>query len=271
MSCEVVHYNSRLWVTAAGRLLGGYSAGALRSYVFPLYSPSGALVVQEGPADHPHHQGIWAGLEVDGIDLWNAGSFDVPRHRQEMVGELADIVSAVTSNGVVFAHDTRWVEVDGAELLRERRTVSLKAHADATIVDWQSVFHHPDKRTRLGQTKESGLGLRVPPHWETRFGGRIRNAAGAAGEPGCFDRMSPWLAIEGAAGGAASAGVVMVPGSAPCPWFTRDYGCHVYNPARHGAIALASGETLVWSMRVLAYDGARSVADIDALVAAPVT
>jgi hypothetical protein len=79
--------------------------------------------------------------------------------------------------------------------------------------------------------------------------------------------VSAWLNVEGAAG-SALAGVVLVPTTALFPWFTRDYGVHVYNPARHGAFELAPGETLTWSMRVLAYDGARSVAEVDGLVRA---
>lgn len=268
MTYDVVHYNSRLWILTEGRLLGGYNAGALRPYVFPLYSPDGALVIQEAPTDHPHHQGIWAGLEVDGIDLWNAGSFAVPRHRQEMVGKLGEVVPDVSSDGVNIAHESRWISADGVELLRERRDVTFRARPDATVIDWRSVFFHPTKTTQIGRTKESGLGLRVPPHWETRFGGRIHNAIGMTGETACFDQMSPWLAIEGAAGASSTAGAVIIPTSAPCPWFTRDYGCHVYNPARHGAIELEPGAELAWSMRVLAYDGARGSAGIDALVAA---
>jgi hypothetical protein len=267
VSYATQHYNSRIWVTAGGRLLGGYNAGALRSYVFPLYSPAGALVLQEAPADHPHHQGIWAGLEVDGTDLWNAGSFDVPRHRQDMVGKLAENVPEVSEGGVTIRHESRWVSVEGRELLREHRTVTFRTGPDHTAVDWQSEFSHPERTVHLGQTKESGLGLRVPPHWETRFGGRIRNAAGSVGEAACFDQMSPWLAIEGSAGGTATAGVVMVPTSASVPWFTRDYGCHVYNPARHENLTIARNEKLAWSMRIIAYDGIRSTGEIDALVA----
>jgi hypothetical protein len=267
MSCEVVHYNSRLWVTRDGRPIGGYNANELRSYVFPLYTPLCVLVIQEAPPDHPHHQGMWAGLEVDGHDLWNAGSFKVPRNRQELVGKLDEIGIDIGVDRVTLTHAVRWTSVGGADLLREERTVVFYATDEATVVEWQSVFNHPDKATRLGQTKESGLAIRVPPHWETRFGGRIRNAEGATSEPGCFDTMSPWLNVEGSAGGDRTAGVVLVPTTAPCPWFTRDYGIHIYNPARHSAIALQPGQKLTWSQRVLAYDGARSIADVNALVA----
>lgn len=268
MSTEIVDYNARRWVSVGGRLIGGYNSNDLRSYVFPLYTPAGVLVLQEAPTDHPHHQGIFAGAELDGRDLWNAGSFGLPRHRQELVGKLADIDATVGEGGVAFAHEVRWTTLEGSELLRERRTVVLRAAAGATVVEWRSVFGHPEKATRFGQTKELGLGVRVPPHFETRFSGLIRDGDDRRGEAGCFDRSSPWLSVEGPAGGGARAGVVLVPTSEPCPWFTRDYGVHIYNPARHRPTDLRPGEELTWSFRVIAYDGARTVADIGRLVAA---
>lgn len=267
MTYDVIPYNSRLWITHNGKLVAGYNANELRPYVFPLLTPGGVLIMQESPPDHPHHQGLWVGLEVDGHDIWNAGSFKVPRNRQELTGPLADIARTIGDDGVTLSHPVRWVSVDGAELLREQRTVTIRATPDATIVDWRSDWSHPDKPVRLGQTKESGIAVRVPPQWETRFGGRIRNADGDTSEPGCFDKPSRWLGVEGDAGNGATAGFIMVPQTAPCPWFTRDYGIHIYNPARHSQISLAPGETLSWSVRVLAYDGAKSIAEVDALVA----
>lgn len=270
MSYTIVNYNARLWVKYQERLLGAYNSNELRSYVFPLYTPQGTLVLQEAPPDHPHHQGIMIGLEVDGYDLWNAGSRRLPRHRQEAVSPLAEMQTAVTATGVHINHAVRWVTVEGVELLLEQRTVTFKARDQFTLIHWQSTFSHPGKATHLGQTKESGIGVRVPPHWETPFGGQIRNANGALGEQGCFDQMSPWLNVEGAAGEGSGAGLVLIPQSEPCLWFTRDYGLHLYNPARHHAIDLAPGEASTWAMTVLAYDGRRTVAEITAMAAVAV-
>lgn len=268
MTYTTFFYNAHWWVQCDGRLLGGYSANTLRSYVFPLYTPQGALVLQECPPDHPHHQGIFVGLEVDGHDLWAAGSEGRARHRQEIVPALGELRPVVTTDGVLFTHATRWVSVDGVELLHEQRQVHFRQTARATEVSWRSQFAPPTPTAsaHLGQTKESGIGLRVPPHWETIFGGRIRNAVGDEGEAACFDRMSPWLNIEGPSGQGGVAGVIFAPQNDPCPWFTRDYGLHVYNPARQRAFVLAPGEALVWAARVLAYDGSRPCAQIEDLV-----
>lgn len=266
MSYEVIKYNARLWIKHQGRLLGGYNTNELRSYVFPLYTPQGVLVLQEAPPDHPHHQGVLVGLEVDGYDLWNAGSRHLPRHRQEILTPLAEIAAELSEAGVQISHGVRWMTVDGQELLLEQRRVTFSAHEQFTRIHWRSTFSQPSKMTHLGQTKESGIGVRVPPHWETPFGGQIRNANGALGEQGCFDQMSPWLNVEGSAGENAVAGVVIVPETEPCPWFTRDYGLHLYNPARHHPIDLAAGEAVTWAIQVLAYDGRRTVEEINAMV-----
>ncbi len=269
MSYHVHFYNARWWVSFGSRLLGGYCANELRSYVFPLYTPQGLLTVQEAPPDHPHHQGVWAGLEIDGHDLWNAGSRGLARHRQTIVPALDAVQPQVSSSGVEINHQVQWMTVDGELLLVERRSVRYRAHPDCTQIEWSSTFSHPTKATHVGQTKESGIGLRVPPHWETLFGGQIRNASGDVGEAACFDKLSPWLNVEGCALGNTVAGLVFLSTSpeAAVPWFTRDYGCHVYNPARHGAIDLAPTQSLTWSIQVLAYDDHRSIDSINDLVA----
>lgn len=268
MAYEIMKYNARLWIKSGERLLAGYAANELRTYLFPLYTPKGALVLQEAPPDHPHHQGLWCGLEVDGHDLWNAGSFGKARHRQALLKPLNEIDTTITATGVQLAHAVRWETVDGQVLLQEMRTVAVQAVAECTLVQWRSTFTQPEKVTHLGQTKEAGIAIRVPPHWETSFGGRIRNAHGALGEAATFDQTAAWVNVEGSVVGETQAGVVLAPlgASEACPWFTRDYGIQVYNPARHQAITLAPGESLTWAVNVLAYDGARSVEEVTALV-----
>lgn len=267
---EARHYNGRWWVVYRGQLLGAYSANRLRAYVFPLYTPAGVLVLQESPVDHPHHQGIWVGLNIDGYDLWNAGSGEVPRHRQESLTTFRDAAPSLTSTSALFAHRIRWASADGEELVLEDRVVQFSGGDEYTLVRWRSEFSHPTRPVSIEQTKEAGIGVRVPPHWETIFGGRIRDATGAEGETACFDSNSPWLNVEGPAGHGATAGVVLLPApqSEHCPWFTRDYGVHTYNPARHHPIALGPGERLVWEAYLLTYDGARSIDQVHALVGA---
>ena len=268
MQYETFFYNKRWWVRCEKRLLGGYSGNDLRSYVFPLYTPQGVLVLQEAPPDHPHHQGICAGLEIDGHDLWNAGSFGKARHRQVAAPEATDLSPVISESGVTFTHSVDWWSEEGKRLLRERRSVTLKALSHMTMVDWISEFSSPNGGAELGQTKEAGIGMRVPPHWETRLGGQIRNASGQVGEAECFDRNSAWINVQGAASGTQKAGIILMPGprSKAYPWFTRDYGLHLYNPSRHHPIILNDSEKVTWSVRVFAYDGDLSIDQINTQV-----
>ena len=268
MSYEIINYNARRGINYGERLLAGYALNDLRSYLFPLYTPKGALVLQEAPPDHPHHQGLWCGLEVDGHDLWNAGSFGKVHHAQVNLQSLNTINTTITAAGVDFASPLRWCKATGETILHEARTIHIAAHQSFTHVQWQSTFSHQGKVTQLGQTKEAGIAIRVPPHWETIFGGRIRNAQGGRGEAETFDRSSPWINVEGRVVGETYAGIVLAAGidSEPRPWFTRDYGIHVYNPTRHRAIILAPGETVTWSVDVLAYDGTQTIEQINAWV-----
>jgi hypothetical protein len=270
MSYETFYYNARWWVEHQGRLVGAYSANRLRSYVFPLYTPNGMLVLQESPPDHPHHQGMSIGLEIDGHDLWNAGSFNRPPHRQESTPAPKELAPVSEASGVRFEHRVRWVTTDGEALLQETRRVTFSAQADYHLVEWQSEFSHPEKKTELGQTKEAGIGVRIPPQWETRFGGQIRNAQGAVGEAATFDQASPWLNIQGASVGQAKAGLIFwpLPSSEACPWFTRDYGPQLYNPLRHHPLTLEPGQSFTWAVRLLAYDGDKSIAQLNELVQA---
>jgi hypothetical protein len=260
--------NTRWWLMADGNLLGGYSANDLRSYVFPLYTPGGVLVLQEAPPDHPHHQGIHVGLSVDGYDIWNAGSGRRERHAQRLPGPLGEVQPAIAETGIHIAHPVQWTTVDGKLLLSEERTVHVERQDGFTHVYWRSTFQAGDRPVAIDQTKEAGIALRVPPHWESLFGGQIRNAAGAVGEAACFDQSSPWLNIQGSAGNGQTAGVVFTHAaeSEACPWFTRDYGEHVYNPSRHHPIQLEAGASFAWATHILAYDGDATVDEINAMV-----
>ncbi len=152
MAYEVINYNARRWIKQGNRLLAGYNCNDLRAYLFPLYTPNGALVLQEAPPDHPHHQGLWCGLEVDGHDLWNAGSFGKPRHRQTSVQLLNEISTTVSAMGVVLTHDVRWSTAADEVLLHEQRVVRVAAQPEFTLVQWRSTFSQPDKTVLLGHT-----------------------------------------------------------------------------------------------------------------------
>ena len=185
-----------------------------------------------------------------------------------MQPELKELKPEIDDGGATLSHSVSWKTEGGEALLSEERRIRFSNTGTLNLVSWHSTFTAVGT-TVLGQTKESGIGVRVPPHWETEWGGTIRNADGQIGEGNTFDRMSPWVNVQGTALGQEKAGVILrpLPQSEPCPWFTRDYGPQLYNPLRHHALELSDGESFSWDLDVAAYDGDRSIADIATLLA----
>ena len=107
-------------------------------------------------------------------------------------------------------------------------------------------FSHPTQVVHLGQTKESGIGVRVPAAFnpgKRLWGSNSQCTRRYWAKQLALDKEAPWLNIEGRALGNAAAGLVFL----TCvteevgPGLHDDYGCHVYNPARHAAIHLEPG------------------------------
>src|SRR5688500_12278347 len=55
------------------RTLGSLAISGSRPYVWPLYTPSGISVLDNAPADHPFHNGVFvaqAPAEPSGANFW---------------------------------------------------------------------------------------------------------------------------------------------------------------------------------------------------------
>ena len=53
----------RVKVGWRGNSILGLSQGDFRSYVYPVFTPSGVQVTSESPIDHPHHQSVTVGAD----------------------------------------------------------------------------------------------------------------------------------------------------------------------------------------------------------------
>ena len=253
---------ARLWVRREDRLVGAVNLGALRAYVFPFYTPNGRLVIQESPVDHPHHQGLTVGASLNGWDMWNAGSFGVPRSRQIVVEDQCS--RAADQRGASFHLTLDWTTEPGAKVAREQRTISLSAAPYGNVVDVRMKLHASYGEIRFAQTKEAGLSMRVPPEWITLNGGTILDPQGRTGEGEIFDTAGEWIDVSGEGPGGVFAGITLMPHKdcPQVPWMTRDYGLHVYNPWRHSEITVPEGGAYELGVRYVAHDGKAAAQEI---------
>lgn len=253
-NAEDVKQGRRVWINRGGKLIGAMSFGELRPYVFPLYSPNGRLVLQESPVDHPHHQGLSVGTNLNGRDMWNAGSFGLPRCRQELLSD--DSTVQVDGSEVRFNLVVDWKKEDGEELAREERTVRFSARDYGNIVDVRVRFIASYGKIDFKKTKEAGLSMRVPPEWIGINGGVVLDSKGNKGEAAIFDHNSPWVDVSGEGPRGIFAGITLMPhkDSPQVPWMVRDYGLHNYSPWRHEAITVPENGIYELGARYIAHD-----------------
>lgn len=169
----------------AGRLLFEYRFCRSRpkTYVHPLYLPSGRVLTLDGPADHVHHRGLmlaWSNL--NGYDFWGETT-PAPHGRiahQGFLGRRTRPPEVIALN--------HWIGGDNV-LLIERRTLRAPAiTADAVWLEWESELTAASVAVTLSAEKRvyNGLGIRFVREMDR---GRVLNSQGtteikkADGEP----------------------------------------------------------------------------------------
>ena len=105
-------------------------------FIHPLATPSGIVVTEVGPADHPHHRGVFlAWVEMHGAkdaDFWGWGEH-APTKDRRIVNR--DIPNLAAKNGTVgFTARNDWT-AEGTKILAEQLEVSVRTTAPAVVLD----------------------------------------------------------------------------------------------------------------------------------------
>ena len=229
-----------------GELVARYHYGPelARPYLAPLIGPAGRrLTADPGPADHPHHRGVWIGhRDVDGVDHWT-----------EFAGHGRIVHRGFDEVGPTVRERLEWLDPDGRPALAERRLLRLRR---GPVLDLAVHLTARDAVT-LGANKDASLAaVRVAPSMTT-----IENADGARGEDACWGRRAAWCDFSGPEGGIA---VLDHPGNPrhPTPWHVRAYGLMAPNPFLDEPLHLAAGAAIAFRYRLVAHDGYAGAAAI---------
>lgn len=253
--------------TATGRCLGAVAVNFYRPYVFPLYTPRGYTVIQDGPPDHPWHTGIFVGQApvVAGGREWNFWGVPPRVAEQDRLQESQGRMDAATPEpephgaGVRFAIRCVWRDEDGQPVLDELRTIDLHAAGEGTVCDMTSRKTAAYGPVRFPATKHGSVGVRVDPRLLPELGGVVLADEGRRGRADVVhEQPSTYVAYENAIDGGTRAGVLLtvLEDDVDGAWFVRDYGMAMYDSTLREEIALAAGESWSAGLRVVAYDGA---------------
>ena len=224
-----------------------------KPYVFPLYAPGGANLLDVAPADHLHHRGLW--IAVDEVELHAAdgtrfgpykhwveqGRIETAAFETAAFETAAVEVAAADPAAVRWAYRATWHAPDGTPVLEESTAIAARAGG---LIEYEIALAPPASgpargaAVTIGDTKEGFLALRVAP-WlnEKRGTGRFVNSEGGAGERGTWGRPAAWVDLSGtyedAAGETHAAGVALFDHPSnlrPARYHARGYGLFSISP-----------------------------------------
>lgn len=193
-------------------------------YVFPVYTPSGLSILDDFPADHWHHRGLfwsWPIVEVAGkrYDIWM--NFTAKHRPEKPPNTTADAKQARLDV------EDFW-EVEGSDIVRENvRIVALPTQGASRELDVELTWTALKEPVTLQGSAERGKSY---GGFSARFAARESTVVRADGETLTKDEdLNPrhWAELEGVYGGKKA--VLRItsdeknPG-APLQWCLRRYG-----------------------------------------------
>ncbi|GIK87865.1 MAG: PmoA family protein [Burkholderiales bacterium] len=264
----------RGWVRRDGRPLLAFTPGALRPYIFPLYTPAGFAVTSEAPADHPHHQSLWIAADhVHALVPASEGRVEEytynfyldttfqGRAPGRLVGtslawRAAGERDALVEQSIDWRGPVEWAAPQGRVILSEVRRHAIRALARATLVVVRSRLAAAAWPVRIGPTRHAWFNVRVAESMQALHGGTIRREDGT--DVGRDQTpQARWIDYAGPVGGGHVAGIAVLPLSAHPDtwWFVADWGVVTWNPWRRSAQDLAPAQALEIAVAVVAHDG----------------
>lgn len=270
------------------RVIVGFTTGAFRPYLFPVYSPSGTLVTTESPADHPHHSSLWIGADhvhalvpaADGAHESYAYNFYVNEvfqgrapgrivedaiHGMQIDARRYRVTQALRWQGPI-----EWAAPEGRTLLRETRTVDVCVEREQHVIDVASTLNPQQWAVTLGPTRHAFFNFRVAEPMRVLSGGRLRGAGDLDGASVLAGSSARWVDCSGPVGNGRRAGVALgmtVPRD-HCWWYASDWGVATVGTFRHAPLSVPQEGSVRFCARYVVHDGDPDAAALDALYAA---
>jgi hypothetical protein len=242
-------------------------------FFHPFTTPSGVVVTEVAPDDHPHHRGIFlAFVEMHGekdADFWGWGEH-APKDGRVIVNRA---VSASQNGDPGFVARNVWA-ADGKTMIRERLSATLRQANDRTnILDLQYTLV-PAADVTLSRWAFSGFCVRTRKDAElVAYGpdGEAKLPNPSHVKPESDWPAEPWYAYELRLKDNTTAGVAVIehPDNPPSLWHNhRDI--RMLNPSivAPKEVKLQAMQPLVLGYRVVAYDGKTPTEELNRLAKA---
>ncbi len=267
---ELIEKENEVEVRIGGKIFTSfrYSQEFVRPFLFPVYSPSGKLLVRKllenkPGVEHPHHRGIWvAHGDVNGADNWS-----------EMEGHGYQILKDINVKernwwGRIEAF-IDWTDKDKEKILGEKRIITFYSTSGVRFIDFDITFY-AENDVKLGDTKEAGiLSVRVNPSMNASDKGIMENSVGGINEDEIWGKKASWCDYSGPVEEEWwGISVFDNPENPfyPTNWHARNYGLMTANhyglsyfygkdKAERGDLVIKGGESLNYKFRVYIHPG----------------
>jgi Methane oxygenase PmoA len=251
-----------------------------KPFLAPLRSANGLVVTRKYPLetvegesrDHPHHRGLWVGYgDVSKINFWENEPDSKPSGDNPTIKGLVTLKSLSElkpgkKSGSISAVFNWQTETTGV-LLEEERTMTFYAEKARRTIDVDFTFT-AKQPVQFADTKEGFFAIRLADSIAGKNGGLMTNSEGAQTEKNVWGKRADWVDYDGTVDG-QKVGVVIFDGpqsyNHSARWHSRDYGLFAANPfgvaefdknsTEKGGHALAAGESLHFSYRVIIHAG----------------
>ncbi len=255
-----VQTRSRLELRGDGRLLCAVGQGSHHPFLYPLCTPAGVPVTENGPFDYSHHHSVWlAHGAVNGYEMWvEEARFSAPGSIGTVVATRTELESATGAAGVSVRQTIEWRDPTSRALVSEDRVWQISVAANTLVVDVFATFRpaSPALPVTLDATNHGLFAVRVHDQLDELDGGQLRNDVGGEGEAATNRQVAGWVQYRGAVVGRPVAVTVYTdPRNGESVWHTQSYGLMLVNPIRHVPKLLRAGDSWTVRFRVAATDG----------------
>ena len=272
----------RVKVGWRGRQILGLSQGDFRSYIYPVFTPSGVQVTSESPIDHPHHQSVTIGADhfncylpysSDKVEEANY-SFYVNYVFQ---GRAPGRIVSRSVKGSEIAPDhlrltqeldwqgpEEWGAPDRRTVAAETRTIDVRPADDANVIDIRTRISPTQWALRIGPTRHAFFTVRLADGLRVVDGGSVVDSEGRSGGDAISGERAAWVDACGPDNQGRSAGIAVFPhaSTSGSPWSVADYGTITVNPIRESSWELGPGDSAEAGVRLVVHDGSTEDAGI---------
>ncbi len=258
-----------------GRDVLGLSQGEFRSYLYPIYTPSGIPLTSESPADHPHHNSVWIGSDQVRCQVPAAAgetedytyNFYVNETFQgrspgkilstAVAGEPLGLEKFRLKQTLEWHGPPEWGAPQTRLIMRERRTVDFTPGQTHHVIDILSELEPANWDLELGPTRHAYFNVRVTDSMRVSSGGQFLDANGSTDANVISGSNTEWVDLSGSVGGGHHAGITVMsrPGPRQSWWFVSDWGVITVGHFRHEKTSISKGDSVRFDFRLVVHDG----------------